>query len=652
MTVKPLYVPDWLRGEGFLSNLASLVVTTDRWLTNFTLTSQGPFTVALLQDDAIAPGQGFALRVALSTLLTEEDPCDGDLSREVSVTLRADGMTASTKFRCPCRNTGQSVVATFIDDDGSVQRAAMLRPRGATGLFFSTPATGLVLALHGTSVDPRDAADAFKVKEHDYEFGVENAYVIAPSRHGAHNWEGVGQRTAVAAVRFLETKIKTNKIIIVGHSMGAHGALLLASSHPKFRSRVVAVAAVAPWSTKVLYGDSNTRFTLDTHVHKVDPQLRAVLDASLVEHDVDRHAVNLCSLKTFIRVGSNDRAVHPWYARRSHRVISEACPHGDHRFQEVPGKDHWWWDTDEPNDGGCVNDPTMRSFYRDALLSDAENVEERLFVSNPAAMLGPTPRGYRILDQIVPMVQGSSLHLSDKITTRNVRRFEGPTGSLIIDGDVVQTTTAKKHLCFLDDTWTACEEEEEMPKVGARQVVESEFVIVAKDVHLGVYIANQFHMTGHARAPIVDDVSKTTKNVVLVGTGVGQQKWGDLEISSDGIRLGDCEWRNPSAAVLAVLPLGQRYALVLHGNSPAALETLVETFATPTIPPMARQPFSSDIPDVIILDAGRTRNEGVPGYDLTGYWDTYGRLAQRASWVSTCPPRRRPSSVHHHSSEL
>jgi len=36
-------------------------------------------------------------------------------------------------------------------------------------------------------------------------------------------------------------------------------------------------------------------------------------------------------------------------------------------WDEIPGREHWWWDSDVESDGGCVNDLTMRAFFARAL---------------------------------------------------------------------------------------------------------------------------------------------------------------------------------------------------------------------------------------------------------------------------------------------
>jgi hypothetical protein len=49
-----------------------------------------------------------------------------------------------------------------------------------------------LLTLHGTGLTSTSQADAYKMMPYgrpDYVFGVNGFWVIAPTRHGAHNWE-------------------------------------------------------------------------------------------------------------------------------------------------------------------------------------------------------------------------------------------------------------------------------------------------------------------------------------------------------------------------------------------------------------------------------------------------------------------------------
>ena len=85
------------------------------------------------------------------------------------------------------------------------------------------------------AVPPQNQADSYKRMEGGrWVFGAENLWVLAPTRHGAHNWEGPGELTAVTALQrlaeltintpWIESKADANHVVFAGHSMGGHGA--------------------------------------------------------------------------------------------------------------------------------------------------------------------------------------------------------------------------------------------------------------------------------------------------------------------------------------------------------------------------------------------------------------------------------------------
>jgi len=44
-----------------------------------------------------------------------------------------------------------------------------------------------------------------------------------------------------------------------------------------------------------------------------------------------------------IRVGANDRTVHPFFARHMYRLLTEEGINVT--YSELADKEHWWWDT-------------------------------------------------------------------------------------------------------------------------------------------------------------------------------------------------------------------------------------------------------------------------------------------------------------------
>ncbi len=67
--------------------------------------------------------------------------------------------------------------------------------------------TAVLLTLYGSRTSAASHADAYKMMPRgakDYVFVVSGYWVVAPSRFGAHNWEGVGElstKHSVLAVR-------------------------------------------------------------------------------------------------------------------------------------------------------------------------------------------------------------------------------------------------------------------------------------------------------------------------------------------------------------------------------------------------------------------------------------------------------------------
>ena len=352
-----------------------------------------------------------------------------------------------------CRTTRQSFVFTFVDHDGTVSRAAAIAPLpGKSG----SGGAGVLLSHHGTGVDLKMQADSYKHKSkgstdsEPYIFGVVGAWVLAPTRHGAHNWEYTGFLSAVTALerlgdlsalpKHVAAAARTGdtsfalpdakaRVLFTGHSMGGHGAYVSATHLP---GRGVAAAPAAGWFRKENYGDSNTFFSMhDIGTAHAEPALKAVLEACVVEYAADLVASNLAAFPggVRLRVGSEDRAVPPWQVKRFFRLLREHDVEGA-EYEEVPGQAHWWWDTLYSNDGGALNDEAMREFYQRAFDSEGGRNTTSSFsyvVFNPSSF--EWQRGCRVLQQTVSLKRsridfaagGGALRW--RLKTSNVRRL-------------------------------------------------------------------------------------------------------------------------------------------------------------------------------------------------------------------------------------
>ena len=486
------------------------------------------------------------------------------------------------EFRCRFR--GSSFQFTFIDADGSVQHAAAIHPipESPTSTDHKFP---VLLALHGTGVSASSSADSYKYKKkstsEDYTFGIEGVWVLAPTRHGAHNWEGVGKNTAMAALRTLANITKNMEhpadeanVIFAGHSMGAHGAWILGYSFPDL---ALAVIPQAGWTTKETYGDSNTLFLHDIQSSSVDSKLKWIIEASVQENGCEFHVSNLKEIPCFARVGSSDQVVHPWWMRRMVRLL-----HNEKSknivYSEIPSKGHWWWDTKYENDGGVTNDDQMRKFFKmvrrqefdeNQIESEDSNAEFVITVYNPGSV--SSKHGIQILQQIISFqksflkvyksVKTRNSEVSFLLETANVRRIKINFNAILpslerkslntfliqIDDSNFPDLSVDRYntgdvleFCLVDEnsvTWEICnnigtyhlKQRSPLTYGPLRQVFERTFRIVYGTVGIenmkrqyrewALYLANTWYMTGDLTVEIHSDEKPIAvdKNILLIG---------------------------------------------------------------------------------------------------------------------------------------
>ncbi|XP_071799863.1 uncharacterized protein [Asterias amurensis] len=576
----PTTLPDLVDGNVF-GNVISIPVTnlqSTKWLRNIRVTmisqKQSQPAIELIHKESgfqtnIAPGQtlpvvigfkhreDYKVKDCKETVLPLEVSSAGSGSQQTTVTLR-------------CRKTAESFIFTFIDHDGSIQHAAAIRP------LMDCPGAmcPVLLTLHGTGVGAQNQADSYKqMKDGNWIFGLENAWVLAPTRHGAHNWEGPGALTAMTSLQTLQqmtrdapwipNKADAYSVLFAGHSMGGHGAWHLATHYP---DRALAVISLAGWIKKEEYGDSNVFFRHDLSTSHTDPAVKAILEACIAENDADRHVSNLKGIPVLARVGANDRTVHPYFVRRMVRLLKETK--GNVTYSELPGKEHWWWDTWKTNDGGAVNDPQVNNFTKKAAKRfenrsppftgnsetcdgtscptrnrysqysmDTSNEDFTLSVVNPASSEGLF--GVQVLRQRVPF-RLSTIRITLRgerasLTTSNVEAFKISQGSNLsrhcraetIQVDDQQLVLESEELngdmavCRNDrGLWLECDpaadrQRRVLSNLGpARRIAEDKFLIVTgtldrtRSVDLrqqAVYIANLFYITSDAIASVIED---------------------------------------------------------------------------------------------------------------------------------------------------
>ncbi|XP_012559712.2 uncharacterized protein LOC100209092 isoform X1 [Hydra vulgaris] len=640
----------------------------------------------LFSNFEIYPGQISNIILKLtSSFANVESSCKNDLFAVNLLFKVSDGQEQEMLLNLRCREVNQSFLFTFIDHDGSVQHAAAIQPLSPC-LLEKCP---VLLTLHGTGVTAQNQADSYKyMKNGKFLFGVDKLWLLAPTRHGAHNWEGPGELTALTSVKelsmltlkysgYFSKCADSDLIVFAGHSMGGHGAWQVSVHNP---DRALAVISGAGWLSKEDYGDSNLFYHFDVSISYIDPAIKLVQEACINENHADKHASNLKGIYVMIRVGADDKTVHPYFSRRMFRLLK--ANNVNVTYNEIKGKEHWWWDTNKPNDGGVTNDFQIRSFATNAVnnyerlhktsecsrescsqangkLKYTKAEERRNFgnyhfvVFNPASFNGG--RGIYVIQQKFPMLKSElKIEIKEKdvhISTINLLciRVAEPVidpvmwqeKHIYIDGFEIQKPNQELpwFLCLINGIWNVCEGkvyERDISTYGpARRIAENPFHISICDngnneessvlLNSAIFLSNLFQSTSDTtvlikRLNVLPDV--ILDNMILIGTEnctkhMGLRKL--VNFTSSGLRIGQCHLQGENISALYLLPHNNRLILFLTAQNAENIRTTVLRSSFPTIPPMTRSPFSNLVPDYLIFSS-EILPKGPGAFLCAGFW--------------------------------
>ncbi|CAE7837580.1 unnamed protein product [Symbiodinium sp. CCMP2592] len=589
--------------------------------------------------------------------------------------------TLSVPVQLRCRRSTQSALFSFLDVDGSVAVAAVLKPRRP-----SSEAMPILVSLSGVGVEPQAQADAYKMKPpevEDYIFGYEEMWVLAPQRDGPHNWEDVGLRAALRSIEVLAESqgADPGRLVVHGHSRGGHGAWALASRIP---DRVLGVASACGWYSREEYGDANNLWVHDPALMHMDKLLLGIFHASVAENENSLHASNLKGLPALVRTAARDQAVPPWFGRRMARHLEEEG--ANVTFQEFD-QEHWWWDSQEANDGGVLHDPSLRKWTLEAVrrprLALSELLAQGDFV---LAAGGPEYEGrfgLRILQRRAPAARGfltlsrASEGKQVVLTTANVLRFavrmSGGFGQLLQKGDqllldggllnlgdeeeveVCQSSpgTCSKSGEGSGGSWRVCGLGDLRPSLSPiRRVFAEPWVLVIPDTPsaLEVLLASYFvggHLTavGTATQVLTQTEARAFRRshrFVFLGT-VARLPWvksWPLEVrsgaSGNTLRLGGCRFAGAGYSAVFRAPAEGSEApssaldLVVTALEDQALVDLV-SYSFATNQPHTRAPMSNMLPDFMVAGPD-FRWKGYGGVVAAGYWDESWQPAPNSAY--------------------
>lgn len=373
---KPVYLepadptlPDFVIGDRNPAHAGIVVTnTTSRRIEGMTLTATVDGAIRKTWLPSIPPMSvrkvGFQLPPPTRT---DQDEVDAEL-RLAQGEAVVDDITIKLRLRAP----SQSHKRTFVSEiDGSVQYYGV-QPANPLPNDYERP--GIVLTLHGASVEAIGQADAYAPKNW--------AHLVAPTNRRPYgfDWEDWGRMDAIEVLEDAARRLRTDpsRVYLTGHSMGGHGAWQVGAHFP---GRFGAVGPSAGWATFWSYVGSGRR-----PMDQSDP-MQEVLWRAMNPSDSVLLLPNLAAIPVYILHGDSDETVPVREARTMAQELGKF--HTRWTLFEQKGAGHWWDDIAEPG-AACVDWPPMFDLFAATRVASDKETRHVSFVTvnpeNSAAM--------------------------------------------------------------------------------------------------------------------------------------------------------------------------------------------------------------------------------------------------------------------------
>jgi dienelactone hydrolase len=322
-------------------------------------------------------------------------------------------------------------ILTYISNvDGSVQKYAVVP--AAKDLSISDavpkPAPGLVLSLHGASVEATNQANAYEAKK--------DFVIVAPTnrRPFGFDWEDWGRRDALDVLAHAQRLFKTDptRVYVTGHSMGGHGTWQMVSLFPDM---FAAAAPSAGWESFESYAGWMPKLESETagaQVANIFRRAAATCQTALLKE-------NLRDKPLWILHGDADDNVPVSQARMMRDLLTGIA--SPIEYHEQPGAGHWW-DDDKGPGAACLDWPGFFEMFRAHTLANSDDIPHVSFTTLDPGV--SSRRNWITITQQERVGEPSTIdakHDGNTITVRteNVAAFEvtlaGFEGSVIVDGD-------------------------------------------------------------------------------------------------------------------------------------------------------------------------------------------------------------------------
>ena len=566
-----------------------------------------------------------------------------------------DTMSVAVQARALDRHHKETFVSAM---DGSVQYYSVAPPR-------TTPsaAHGLVLSVHGASVEAVNQANAYRAKD--------SLYIVAATnrRPFGFAWEDWGRRDGIEVLDTALARYGTDPLrtYLTGHSMGGHGTWHLGANYP---DRFAAIGPAAGYADLIGYrqfslgrladrpddffarmGTSRQELQDALDGRQPTPALQRTADLLLRAGSASRTLQlkrNFLHYGVYILHGSADNVVPTGLARQMRGEL--AGFHDDFAYYEYPGGEHWFGDQ-------SVDWPPLFEFFDfRRITSDTALRQVEFATASPGVSAGSH---YVAIWQQDTAWAVSSFALERRgdtldVTTTNVRLLRidveraGGLAAVRIDGQVVGRRGAGA-VFFRKSAgnWAAADAPGAMEKQprrygGFKDAFSNGMVLVYATGGTAAenswyrdrarYDAERWYYRGNGSVPVVADTdfdpdAYADRNVILYGNRDNNAAWGEVldappfDVTAGTFRLGDRTWTGNEMGGYLVFPRA--------GSETASVGVVTATGAAGMYAAYANDYFldTTFFPDVLIITAEAART-GLPGVLATGFfgnaWDMDG----------------------------
>jgi fermentation-respiration switch protein FrsA (DUF1100 family) len=481
--------------------------------------------------------------------------------------------------------------------DGSAQYYGVVPPKD----FDADADYGLVLSLHGASVEAYNLARSYE--------GKDWAYIVTPTnrRPFGFDWEAWGRLDALEVLdHALDSfNIDPTRVFVTGHSMGGHGTWQLGTLFP---GRFAVVGPSAGW------------ISFETYVGTT-PYPGAVGRAQ-ASSDTLTYINNLQNRSVYIIHGGWDDSVPVTESQTMYNLLQDVTDDLD--YHEEPEAIHWW---DGPVSEGvdCVDWPLL---FNDMETTSYNPYELSFYFITPSPMVSDT-HSYVTIHNVEDPYQDawvSSQVFGDLVilTTANISSLEIDTQPLL-DQDVAEFEVDGTNYPIDGSTIQIGVEEEKRQGLQGPlyQVWHRPFCFVYSDLSGDFYKQYAAFLTsnwalrgnGHGCAlPLTELTADIRENYNLVYLGVtsvqmAERDFLSAEISAETITLGDSSYSD--AATAMVFSDGDQLNAVISAT--VGSEWLL--YRLPSNIGFTWQPFTSGyaLPDYIVWS--------VTGQETAGFFD-------------------------------